>query len=97
MQEGNMTTMNDWEEEVSKGAKLSRDRELNDKIRAIHNVERTFQDTGMKITLGYGMGMDTVRIWDERRDHLLRVVSINGDSSLAIIRDLTNAIYELGV
>lgn len=92
-----MTTMNDWEEEVSKGAKLSRDRELNDKIRAIHNVERTFQDTGMKITLGYGMGMDTVRIWDERRDHLLRVVSINGDSSLAIIRDLTNAIYELGV
>ena len=68
--------MESWEKMAAAGAKMSTDRELERKIRAIQGMEKTFNDAGAQLT-----------VWD-KDGNLLRVVPIAGDSPVAIIHDL---------
>ena len=86
--------MEPWEKMAAAGAKMSTDRELERKIRAIQGMEKTFNDAGAQLTLGYGVNMETVRVWD-KDGNLLRVVPIAGDSPVAIIHDLADHIADL--
>ena len=86
--------MESWEKMAAAGAKMSTDRELERKIRAIQGMEKTFNDAGTQLTLGYGVNMETVRVWD-KDGNLLRVVPIAGDSPVAIIHDLACQIADL--